>query len=59
MKDNTTELIQENLEKVLENDTYRLRAEEKSYERLVQYFTWNATAKKVMQIAEKMNGEKE
>lgn len=59
MKDNTTELIQENLEKVLENDSYRLRAEEKSYERLVQYFTWNATAKKVMQIAEKMNGEKE
>ena len=47
------------MEKVLENDTYRLRAEEKSYERLVQYFTWNATAKKVMQIAEKMNGEKE
>ena len=37
-----------------------MRKEEyKSYDRLVKYFTWDATAEKVMQIAKDMNGEKE
>ena len=29
------------------------------HDRLVKYFTWDATAEKVMQIAKDMNGEKE
>ena len=48
-----------NLEKVIEDDAYRTQAECKSYDRLVKYFTWDATAEKVMQIAKDMNGEKE
>ena len=59
MRDNTVESIQKNLEKVIEDDAYRTQAECKSYDRLVKYFTWDATAEKVMQIAKDMNGEKE
>ena len=59
MRDNTVESIQKNLEKVIEDDAYRTHAECKSYDRLVKYFTWDATAEKVMQIAKDMNGEKE
>lgn len=59
MKDNTEELIRSNLEKVLEDDAYRFRAEDKTYERLIENFTWDATARKVMQAAKEMNGEKE
>ena len=53
MRDNTVESIQKNLEKVIEDDAYRTQAECKSYDRLVKYFTWDATAEKVMQIAKR------
>lgn len=59
MEDNTTESVRAHLEKVLDDDVYRTDAEDKSYDRLVRYFTWDATAEKVMQIAAEMNGEKE
>ena len=59
MKENTERVIRENLEKILDNEKYCQMAEEKSYDRLTKYFTWDATAAKVMQIAKEMNGEKE
>lgn len=59
VKENTTGVIRENLEKILEDEDYRKQAAEKSYEKLTRYFTWDATAAKVMQIAKEMNGEKE
>ena len=59
VKENTTGVIRKNLEKILDDEKYRQQAAEKSYEKLTRYFTWDATAAKVMQIAKEMNGEKE
>ena len=59
MRDNTVESIQKNLEKVIEDDAYRTQAEGLNRHGEVKYFTWDATAEKVMQIAKDMNGEKE
>lgn len=57
MKDNSAELIYENLQKVLNNPEYMETATEKSYQRLKEFFTWDATVLKLEAVAKEMKNK--